>query len=88
MRLMIIFINKTSIKLLRSSNTILIKIPKRLKPISIIGLMIQPLEEFKLKLSYIREMKIIEKSEIVNLFKLCLPDFLHEEKGKYLDDKM
>ena len=51
MRLMIIFINKTSIKLLRSSNTILIKIPKRLKPISIIGLMIQPLEEFKLKLT-------------------------------------
>tara|TARA_B100000242_G_scaffold17275_1_gene10562 strand:+ start:1137 stop:2315 length:1179 start_codon:yes stop_codon:yes gene_type:complete len=48
----------------------------------------QVLEEFKLKLSYIREMKIIEKREIVNLFKLCLPNFLHEEKGKYLDDKM
>ena len=46
------------------------------------------LDKFKKELDIIRNKNIINKKEIVNLFKMCLPKFDHEEIGKYLDEKM
>ena len=46
------------------------------------------LNEFKARLEIIRSNNSIEKKDIVNLFKICLPEFNHEEKGRYLDEKM
>jgi FlaA1/EpsC-like NDP-sugar epimerase len=44
--------------------------------------------KFKEELNSIRNNKTYNKKEIVELFKICLPDFNHEEKGRYLDEKM
>ena len=46
------------------------------------------LEEFKDRLHEIKKKDIVEKKEIVELFRSCLPYFNHIEKGKYLDEKM
>lgn len=43
---------------------------------------------FENTITQIKESKIWNKSQIVTLFKQTLPNFIHEEKGKFLDSKM
>lgn len=43
---------------------------------------------FEGQIVQMREKKRWSKGEIVTLFKQMIPNFLHEEKGKYLDSKM
>ena len=46
------------------------------------------IRDFKERLNFIKNKDTYHKEEIVELFKYCLPDFEHKEKGKYLDEKM
>jgi len=46
------------------------------------------LDYFLDQISQMRERGIWTKEEIVNLFHEMIPDFGHEEKGRYLDSKM
>lgn len=45
-------------------------------------------EYFSTQISGMRENKRWKKEEVVTLFRHMIPNFLHEEKGKYLDSKM
>jgi len=63
----------------------------RFKDIGIVKLEL-PFEEEKLDY-FLNEIKKLrksgwEKKDIVNLFKYLLPNFMHKETGKYLDEKM
>jgi len=44
--------------------------------------------EFQSVISELKSKKEWDKSQIVDLFKKTLPNFTHEEKGKFLDSKM
>lgn len=46
------------------------------------------LQEFIERINTLKAQGVWTKTEIVKLFQQVLPDFEHEEKGKYLDDKM
>jgi FlaA1/EpsC-like NDP-sugar epimerase len=46
------------------------------------------LEDFKNHILELKLSKNWSKESIVSAFSNCLPDFIHEEKGKYLDQKM
>ena len=46
------------------------------------------LESFKHEIFKLSDKKKIIKAEIVNIFKKYLPNFKHNEKGKFLDSKM
>ena len=46
------------------------------------------LEEFLMNLEKVRRNGIWEKAELVELFSICLSNFSHMEKGKYLDQRM
>jgi hypothetical protein len=48
----------------------------------------EALSLFLKKWSNIQAEKIWEKKDVVDLFESILPEFEHEEKGKYLDSKM
>ena len=46
------------------------------------------LTDFQKSYAEIRKSKSISKEDFLNLYKICLPSFIHEEKQKFLDDKM
>ncbi|MDW7973216.1 MAG: polysaccharide biosynthesis protein [Thermodesulfovibrio sp.] len=46
------------------------------------------LDYFITEITRLRNSKVWSKKDLVYLFEQILPDFKHEEKGKYLDDKM
>lgn len=46
------------------------------------------LDFFESEIARLKEKKAWNKSDLVAIFKHVLPDFEHEEKGKYLDSKM
>ena len=46
------------------------------------------LDVFTEKISQMRESKSYRKEDIVTLFKDLLPEFVHDEKDRYLDQKM
>ena len=48
----------------------------------------QGLEDFLFNIKKIRKKDFYKKEDILNLFKILLPDFNHKETGRYLDDRM
>lgn len=46
------------------------------------------ISHFESVINDMKDKKVWNKSQIVDLFKQTLPNFTHEEKGKYLDSKM
>ena len=46
------------------------------------------LSKFKTEYNKIIHSKKVLKNDLLNLYYICLPDFIHEEKEKFLDDKM
>lgn len=48
----------------------------------------QGLEDFLFNVKKIRKKDFYKKEDILNLFKILLPDFNHKETGRYLDDRM
>ncbi len=48
----------------------------------------EKVKNFQSKIDQIRSKESWNKEEIVELFKATIPNFMHEEKGKYLDSKM
>lgn len=49
---------------------------------------INELESFLNDISELKKTLLWTKKDILDVFKKILPDFMHEEKGKYLDEKM
>jgi len=46
------------------------------------------LSKFKTEYNKIIHSEKVLKDDLLNLYYICLPDFIHEEKEKFLDDKM
>ena len=46
------------------------------------------LDAFLVNIKELNSINNWKKEDVVKIFQECLPDFLHEEKGKYLDEKM
>ncbi len=48
----------------------------------------ESLSKFKTEYNKIIHSDKVLKDDLLNLYYICLPDFIHEEKEKFLDDKM